>query len=201
MGEVLYAPNRERVVTTNAWAFLHWLRMERGVGLDGWAGLQAWSAQEPAAFGAAIAAFSGASPPPPSRDGRKDAGALAHRLLHQDLRPNDRLLVVESDEADPLSRAAEARASVLVTSADVLAKSAFQRPDRLDLAELRTIIAIGGPMAPEARRRIYAWVKADVMLLACAGETYWGNPLEAVLAQPPATPGFLTPRPSVRPLR
>ena len=31
------------------------------------------------------------------------------------------------------------------------------------------------------------------MLLARTGDTFWGNPLEPVLAQPPATPAFLTP--------
>jgi len=26
MADILYTPNRERVITTNAWAFLHWLK-------------------------------------------------------------------------------------------------------------------------------------------------------------------------------
>ena len=32
--------------------------------------------------------------------------------------------------------------------------------------------------------------------LASTGDTFWGNPLEPVLARPPATPAFLTPPPS-----
>ena len=72
MAEVLYAPNREQVVTTNAWAFLHWLRTTRRVALADWAALQAWSASEPAAFEAAVAAFAGSPLPvtPPARGGR-----------------------------------------------------------------------------------------------------------------------------------
>ena len=31
MPDILHTPNREQVVTTNAWAFLHWLRIMRGV--------------------------------------------------------------------------------------------------------------------------------------------------------------------------
>ncbi len=57
MADILYAPNREQVVTTNAWAFLHWLRTTRGVDLPDWAALQRWSVGDPVAFGAAIARF------------------------------------------------------------------------------------------------------------------------------------------------
>ena len=57
MADVLHVPNREHVVTSNAWAFLHWLRTTRGIDLADWAALQRWSATDAAAFGAAIAAF------------------------------------------------------------------------------------------------------------------------------------------------
>ena len=57
MSDILYAPDREHVVTTNAWAFLHWLRTTRGIDLPDWAALQRWSASDQAAFGQAIAAF------------------------------------------------------------------------------------------------------------------------------------------------
>ena len=50
MAEILYAPNREQVVTSNAWAFLHWLRTTRGMDLPDWAALQRWSASDQAAF-------------------------------------------------------------------------------------------------------------------------------------------------------
>ena len=52
MSDILYAPDRERVVTTNAWAFLHWLRTTRGIDLPDWAALQRWSASDQAAFSA-----------------------------------------------------------------------------------------------------------------------------------------------------
>jgi hypothetical protein len=57
MAEILYAPSREQIVTTNAWAFLHWLRTMRGVDLRDWAALQRWSVGDRVAFGAAIARF------------------------------------------------------------------------------------------------------------------------------------------------
>jgi hypothetical protein len=204
MAEVLYTPNREQVVTTNAWAFLHWLRMTRRVALADWAALQAWSAREPAAFEDAVAAFAGSLLA--AREDRAELGGLTDRLLFADLRPDDRLLVVTSGGTDLFDQAAEASASVLVAPAQVIAEAAFQRPQRPDLSALRTIIATGGPMSPEARRRIYTWVKADVMLLARSGDTFWGNPLEPVLAQPPATPAFLSggkrnPPPTPRALR
>jgi hypothetical protein len=188
MAEVLYVPNRERVVTTNAWAFLHWLRTTRGVDLRDWAGLQQWSVSDPATFTAAVSEFGG-------RNG--DAEDLADRLLFTDLRPDDRVSEVEPDCPDPLAQAVRNHATVLIAPAQTLANGTFQRPGRHNLADLRTIVVIGGPMSPEARRRIYTWVKADVMLLARAGDTYWGNPLEPVSAEPSATPAFLRLRPSV----
>ena len=57
MTDILHAPTAEHVVTTNAWAFLHWLRTVRGIDLPDWAALQRWSASDPTAFGRAIAAF------------------------------------------------------------------------------------------------------------------------------------------------
>ena len=209
MVEVLYAPDKERVVTTNAWALLHWLRTVHGVDLAGWSALQHWSVDDAAGFSAAIAAFASG----PDRDMK----VAAELLLYADLRPDDRLLVLGPSwpwteartehvriiaAGDPLTAAATEHASVLVAPERELAAAAFQRPgQRPDLSALRSIIATGGPMSPEARRRIYTWAKADVLLLARAGDTFWGNPLEAVLAAPPATPAFLTPRPSAPPPR
>ena len=57
MPDILHTPNREQVVTTNAWAFLHWLRIMRGVDLPDWAAMQQWSVNDGAAFASAIAAF------------------------------------------------------------------------------------------------------------------------------------------------
>ena len=57
MADILYAPNREQVVTSNAWAFLHWLRTTHGIDLPDWAALQRWSASDRVAFSQAIAAF------------------------------------------------------------------------------------------------------------------------------------------------
>ena len=249
MTEVLYAPNREHVVTTNAWAFLHWLRTVRGVDLAAWAALQRFSVDKAVDFRLAVVAFAGlsdefqrrrailldlaglgapqantsapdasgisaAAPNRPEIDLSRSAllRPLADTLLHADVRPDDRLLVsgaawpwraaellgaavnIAPAAADLLTTAATERATIVVAAATTLAEAAFRRPSRRpDLSGLRTIVATGGPLSPEGRRRIYTWVKADVMLLARTGDTFWGNPLEPVLAQPPATPAFLTP--------
>ena len=207
MAEILYAPNPERVVTTNAWAFLHWLRTTRGVPLADWAALQTWSASQPAAFAGAIRVFARQPDAAPAL-----VAPLAEALLHADLRPDDRVLVsgplmpwlaaqangtsiVPIAGTDPLAEAAGQAATVLVAPEQVLGNAAVRRPRRLNLAPLHTIVATGGPMSPEARRRIYTWVKADVMLLARTGDTLWGSPLEPVLARPPATPALLRPLP------
>jgi hypothetical protein len=286
MADILYTPSREQVVTTNAWAFLHWLRTTRGVDLADWAALQRWSVGDRGAFGRAITAFArlpdaplglarhsgrtealvlrrtlggrvgltrdgvravgedvdGRVTPGHDGDGGSDAEGklwlppdvatpltrfwppaqlirpLADLLLHADLRPDDRLLVVGSASwpwlaallegttvilagatpATLLTTAAEEAATVLVAPAQALAEAAFQRARRRpDLANLRTIIATGGPLSPEGRTRIYTWIKSDLMLLARTGDTLWGNPLEPVYARPAATPGLFTPPASV----
>ena len=66
LADTLWTPSREHVVTTNAWAFLHWLEATRGMKLDGWAGLHRFSASDPIAFRAAVAAFA-RLPETPSR--------------------------------------------------------------------------------------------------------------------------------------
>jgi hypothetical protein len=251
MPELLHTPSKERMVTTNAWAFLHWLRVVRQVVLADWAALQRWSAENPTAFTAAFVEFAGlaASPvrlarpglpaalverssstghlgrsdpaegPPAAiaallaRDWPREAliGPSAEVLLHTDVRPDDRLLVcgppwpwlaallegtsiILNQAGDLLGIAEEERATILVASSDALANAAFPRPGRRpELSNLRTIVATGGPLSPEGRRRIYTWVKSDVMLLARSGDTFWGNPLEPVLVRPTATPAFFTP--------
>jgi hypothetical protein len=263
MADILYAPNQETVVTSNAWALMHWLRAVHGTGLDDWTALQRFSAEHPGIFGTAIARFA-RLPNAPLRlarrcgtpealvlrlaDGRRIAFSgeklrhigpgtlpaevaaplsrlwppaalirpLAELLLHADLRRDDRLFVTGPAwpwlaallegttvilaavrPAALLPTAAEESATVLVAPAQALAEAAFHRPrQRPDLARLRTIIATGGPVSPEGRRRIYTWVKSDLMLLARTGDTLWGNPLEPVLVRPPATPALLTPRAS-----
>jgi hypothetical protein len=265
MPDILYAPSREQVLTSNAWAFLHWLRTVRGIDLPDWAALQRWSAGDAAAFGEAIAAFArlpdealrlarypgpaeaivlrrgaerialtrdelrGASPRRPCPLGRLPAEVaapltrfwppaslirpLAELLLHADLRPDDRLLVIGSvpwpwlagllegttiilataAPATLLATTADEGTTILVAPAEALAEAAFQRARRRpNLGPLRMIIATGGPLSPEGRTRIYTWVKADLMLLARTGDTLWGNPLEPVLARPMASPGFFT---------
>jgi hypothetical protein len=266
MPDILHTPNREQIVTCNAWAFLHWLRITRRIDLPDWAALQRWSASNAAAFGAAIAAFARLPDaplrlarregqrealvlrraggerialtrdelkdrhpdPPPLRGLPSDTIApltrawppgllirpLAELLLHADLRPDDRLLVVGSapwpwlaallegttvilaaaTPAALLAIAAEEHATVLAAPAQTLAEVAFQRARRRpNLGALRTIIATGGPLSPEGRTRVYTWIKSDLMLLARSGDTFWGNPLEPVYARPMATPAFLTP--------
>jgi hypothetical protein len=261
MPKILYAPNQEEIVTSNAWAFLHWLRTTRGIDLPDWGTLQRWWANDQAAFGLAIAEFarlSNEAQPLSRHDGQQetlvllrrdsaritltgnDLGSsgvsqllpaeiaspltrlwpaatlirpLAELLLHADLRPDDRLLVIGSawpwlaallerttvilaaaTPATLLAVAAEEGATVLVAPAQVLAEAAFQRARRRPiLANLRTIVATGGPLSPEGRTRIYTWIKSDLMLLARTGDTLWGNPLEPVYAHPAASPGFVTP--------
>jgi hypothetical protein len=56
-GAPLYAPGPEHVVATNAWAFLHWLRVTGGPRLTDWSALQRFSAAEPARFAAFVADF------------------------------------------------------------------------------------------------------------------------------------------------
>jgi hypothetical protein len=276
MSDILYVPDRERVATTNAWAFLHWLRATRGIDLPGWAALQRWAARDQTVFRETIAAFgrlpavpqrlprhSGQqealvlsradgsrlafsrdqlrhpqqNPLPPTGDGEVDRRVpadvaaplgrlwpsallirpMAELLLHADLRPDDRLVVVGAAwpwlaallegtvvilaAASPgalLATAAEERATVLVAPAQALAETAFQRARRRPhLAHLRTIVASGGPLSPEGRRRVYTWIKSDLLLLARTGDTFWGNPLEAVLVRPLGTPAFLTPPASI----
>ena len=205
MAEILYSPDRERLVTTNAWAFLHWARTARGVQLPGWVALQRWSAEAPAAFSAVVAAFARlpADAPPSLIRGAAEA------LLLADLRPDDQVVVLgparpwlaaQRDgtaffpaSGDPLAATARVQGSVLIAPAQVLAEAAFRRAERPDLSSLRTIVATGGPLSPEGRRRIYTWIKRDLMLLARTGDTYWGNPLDPVLARPAASPAFLMP--------
>ena len=73
----------EHVVATNAWAFLLWLSTTRGMDLQGWDGLQRYSAADPAGFCRAVAAFArlGCAPTRLARH-RGDHEALV--LLHSD---------------------------------------------------------------------------------------------------------------------
>ena len=205
--EILFAPGPERLATTNAWAFLHWLRHTgrahpaAPAAAPSWDSLRRFLAAAPDRGAAALAAFLRCDPADPELF---PLGALA---LHADLRPDDRLLLagVAADAPPwPLARrlgttvlhadtqargllaaAATQRATVLAAPAAWLADAAFPNPSRPDLAPLRTLFALGGPMAPEARARVHAWIKADAMLLADAGGTVWGNPLSPVLRRPP----------------
>ena len=201
MAEILFAPDRERIASTNAWAFMHWMRATQVTDVTSWAALQQYSANRPDAFSAALAAFAGAR-----ISAEMSAGDLAGLLLHADLRPDDRVVAagiawpwpawryataVRLETApDPITAAAEERASVLVAPAGALAEATFRRSHRSELGTLRSIVAVGGPLSAQARRRIYTWGKADVLLLARTADTFWGNPLEPVLAGPAATPAF-----------
>ena len=91
MTEVLHTPSKERVVTTNAWAFLHWLRMVQQVQVTDWGELQRWSASDPNAFAATIARFAGlsASPLRLARHERRDKGLIGGSpdgVLHEQIR-------------------------------------------------------------------------------------------------------------------
>ena len=73
---------------------------------------------------------------------------------------------------------------MLAVPAPWLESGSFQRRQRLDLRALRTIVTLGAPLSMEAAARVYAWVKADVVLLGRAGERVWGDPLGPVKAKP-----------------
>jgi hypothetical protein len=257
--DILWTPPRERVLTTNAWAFLHWLEATRGIALADWPALHAFSATDPIEFRAALADFC-QLPEAPSRivrhagdaealvllgaDGSRRAfshddlaaprtdvpadiataltrpwpratltRALADILLYQDIRPDDSLLVagnpswpslaallqgtrivVHAGRPDTLlPMAADEQATIILAPANWLADGSFQRARRPNLSKLRAIVATGGPLAPEARIRVATWIKPNLMLLARAGETVWGNPLEPVRTRPEAGPALFAP--------
>ncbi len=213
IGAVLRTPHPEQVATTSLWAFVQWLRATGRADLDGWPAVVAWSANDRSAFTGAIAYFAGVDAEP------RLIRAAAEVLLHADIRPDDVVLVATGTAwpwriaavqgtkivladaprpADLFPSAADARASVLIADATTLANAAFQRPGRRpDLSALRSIIATGGPLAPAARIRLYTWVKADLLLLARAGDSLWGSPLEPVRTDPGAPLSLFRP-PSVR---
>lgn len=204
--DILYRPSRERTLTTNAWAFLHWLAVARHTHLADWDGLQRWSTREAAAFAEAVRDFTGL----PDREATADLERHeANLLLYLDLRPDDTLLVAGPSDwsaarehvatlrrhegpPDALLRvAADAGASVVIAPAAPLDRAAFRlAAGRLDLSRLRQIVALGGPLAANARARLYTWGKPDLMLLARAGDTIWGDPLSPVLRAPPPQPAL-----------
>ncbi|MEJ0018223.1 MAG: hypothetical protein WDN25_17005 [Acetobacteraceae bacterium] len=224
MAEILYAPDRDRVVTTNAWAFLHWLRLEAGGG------------PRRMARAAALVGRAAAGIPRRGRrvcrrrvcrrrfadtgfgGSRRAAAAtparlLADLLLHADLRPTMRWWWparcchgLPARHWGTSGRAGRNRrrsgggekehATVLVAPAQALATAGFRRPRPTRSRRVAQHRRHGrAAVARGARPDLYG-VKSDVMLLARTGETLWGNPLEPVLASPPATPAFLTPPPS-----
>ncbi|MBV9118170.1 MAG: hypothetical protein JOY63_12490 [Acetobacteraceae bacterium] len=227
---ILHAPHPEQVATSNAWAFLQWVRATGRGDVEGWEGLIAWSAADPAGFSDALAEFAGlplhSLSAPRGGEGRGEVGeprrALeaarqhAEVLLHADLRPDDRVLVaagppwpwllarryhtqvVLASSPPLLSRAAEEQASVLVADAGTLSDAAFQRAGRRpDLSRLRCVVALGGPLALEARARVYTWLKSDVLLLARAGDRLWGSPLDPVPSRPGPPLSFFRPLPPI----
>lgn len=196
MAEILWAPSAERRITTNLWAFLHWLRTTRGIALADWEALTRWSHTHPAAFNETLQAFAGPG----------DPAELAPRLLFLDLRPDDSVLAVTPFAGLPatappptpaalLPAAADHSATILIAPARLLAEATGPAPVRSDHTALRTLLAIGGPMSPPARARIYSNVKSDVLLLAAAGDRVWGDPLSPVLARPRAAPALVPPKP------
>lgn len=104
--ETLYAADRERVATTNAWAFLHWLRIARGINLAGWAELQRFSAANYADFADVIASFAGL-PEEPLRlarhDGARDALIFRRSDTSRLVLSRDALLLPCPDLPDPIT--------------------------------------------------------------------------------------------------
>ncbi|MGC8476273.1 MAG: hypothetical protein ACP5NP_07955 [Acetobacteraceae bacterium] len=195
MSAPLLIPNPERIAATNAWAFLRALtpliRPPPASAPTGWAGLAAAVAAAPMA---ARARFDSCAGPGPI--------ARADLLLWADFRPADTVLIAgvppepwaaaraniarfEITTKDPLAAAAATAASVLILPAAALETLATPRPQRADLPALRSLILTGGPASPAARARALAWIKADLLLLARAGNRFWGSPLDPVLDVPP----------------
>ena len=191
VAEILWAPSPERRITTNVWAFLHWLGLTRAIPLPGWEALAHWSETHPRLFAEALQAFAGPG----------DSAKLAARLLFLDLRPDDHVLALTPFAGLPatapppappalLPTAADHRATILIAQSRLLAEATAPAPARADLTPLRTLLAVGGPMSPAARVRIYSNVKSDLLLLAAADDRIWGNPLGPVLARPRAAPAL-----------
>ncbi len=261
---ILHVPSRERVATSNAWAFLHLLRAGYGIVLSDWPALMDFAAAEPTIFKAAISAFARLPTAPiriAPRRGPEEALVLrrsdgtrlalsrdtlaadrteqlpaeiaallsqawppaslihpfAELLLHADLRPDDRMFVfgeaawpwlaaltegtttilAGASPAELLALAAVERATVLAAPAASLSAAAFPRAgSRPDLGALKTVIAVGDPLSPEARVRIYTWVKSGIMLLARSGDRLWGSPLDPVPMYPAPALSFVKRRPS-----
>ena len=185
----LLIPHPERQATTNAWAFLRALTPLARPAPASWAALEAAVAADPEAAQARFAALAGPE-------------ARADLLLWADFRPADVVLVAGTSaepwdaaraeiarfattESDPLAEAAACAASVLILPAAALETLATPRPRREALGVLRSLILIGGPASPAARARALAWIKPDLLLLARAGNRFWGNPLDPVLDAPP----------------
>ena len=216
MHDPLFLPSPERIVATNAWAFLLRLAPEAALAARPpgatWAALRAAIAADPVAARAALAGFAPTRAPAGS-DPDRHLMDCARLLLHFDLRPDDvvllagtptapwqaagqhgtRVLGAETTPDRLLDVAAATGVSVLVAPAGWIAAAAFPRRPRLTLQALRQVICLGGPMSGVARARVYAWVKPDAMLLAAAGARVWGNPVSAVLAAPPAEPALFGP--------
>jgi hypothetical protein len=91
---ILFSPSAERLATTNAWAFLHWLRTTQGVELADWQALLEWANEQPGAARRAIRGFAGKAELADSA-----VPHLAELLLFLDVRPDDVLLVADAQDA------------------------------------------------------------------------------------------------------
>jgi hypothetical protein len=105
-GDILYVPHRERVATTNTWAFLHWLRLTRGINLAGWAELQHFSVATPEDFGDALTRFTGLPEEPmrlPRHAGAHDALVFRRSDAGRLVFSRDALLSRCADLPDPIA--------------------------------------------------------------------------------------------------
>ncbi len=160
----------ERRAATNAWAFRLWLRLARGVAIEDWDTLHAFSLTD--AFAAALAAFV------PGAEG--SPRAIASSLLHRDLRPDDVVLTADGlawpgsaglgtwlrDEGpaeELFARASEWGATMIALPAEILVRV----QPALSAGKLRQVVALGGPCPP---------MPPGVVRLGCAGTCVWGNP-------------------------
>jgi hypothetical protein len=140
LAETLYVPHREQVATTNAWAFLHWLRTVRGIDLTGWAELQRLSAINPTDFADALVNFAGLSeePMPLARHaGAREALVLRRGDAGRVAFSRDALLSPCPDLPDPIAAPLARRwpkALLVRPLAELLLFADFRPDDRVLVA-------------------------------------------------------------------
>ncbi len=130
----LFVPQRERVATTNAWAFLHWLSITRGIKLARWPELPHFSAATPGDFADALASFAGLPEEPlqlARHAGARDALIVRRGDISRIVLSRDALLTHHSELPNPIAAPLTRRwpKSLLIRPLAELLLFADLRPD------------------------------------------------------------------------